>query len=491
MSNRLGGFRNQAYRGTNADQPPNMHFEDRAPTSYDTQASIGDFWIDSSAADANKLWVLVSLQGSASTKGESASWIQLGSGGGSGVNTLTGNSGGAVPPTANNINVVGDGTTANVVGTPGTSTLTISASASVPIQFDADTGSAVPVLGVLNVFGADGIATSGAGNTVTIGTNGTIANQYDTDSGSAIPAGGILNVLGGSNINTTGAGDTVTVNLNDYIEWPASSATSGIIYIDGFEFMSAYGTNNTFLGNAAGNLTLNTGSAIQNTGIGTTALLSLTTGASNTALGGSALGSLTTGSSSIGIGLNAGVNYTTESSNICIANDGTVADANTLRIGTEGSGIGEIDTTFIAGIYNTTGLTGTRMVVVDANGQLGTDTAAGPVTYSVQTTDATPTTIFNQTIAEGEAVDVSCLMIAAVPDYSEGLAGKLNGGARRETGMSTTIIGSPIVDYSEDITGSPTFTLTTSGNDVIIQVTGVAATTINWKASVTILLLDA
>lgn len=45
------------------------------------------------------------------------------------VQTLTGNSGGAVPPTANNINVVGSGGV-TVAGNPGTSTLTISVSGS-------------------------------------------------------------------------------------------------------------------------------------------------------------------------------------------------------------------------------------------------------------------------------------------------------------------------------------------------------------------------
>ena len=48
-----------------------------------------------------------------------------GGGGGSPIQTLTGNSGGAVPPTANNINVVGSGAV-TVTGNPGTSTLTIS-----------------------------------------------------------------------------------------------------------------------------------------------------------------------------------------------------------------------------------------------------------------------------------------------------------------------------------------------------------------------------
>lgn len=51
--------------------------------------------------------------------------ISGGGGGGSPVETLTGNTGGAVSPTANNINVVGTGAV-SVTGNPGTSTLTIS-----------------------------------------------------------------------------------------------------------------------------------------------------------------------------------------------------------------------------------------------------------------------------------------------------------------------------------------------------------------------------
>ena len=42
------------------------------------------------------------------------------------VETLTSNSGGAVGPTAGNINVVGDGVTLTGVGNPGTSTITFS-----------------------------------------------------------------------------------------------------------------------------------------------------------------------------------------------------------------------------------------------------------------------------------------------------------------------------------------------------------------------------
>jgi hypothetical protein len=38
MSNRLGGKQGTAYMGTNANQPPNMHFMDRPPTAFDISA---------------------------------------------------------------------------------------------------------------------------------------------------------------------------------------------------------------------------------------------------------------------------------------------------------------------------------------------------------------------------------------------------------------------------------------------------------------------
>lgn len=48
-----------------------------------------------------------------------------GGGGGGSVDTLTGNTGGAVSPSAGNINVVGDAEFTTVTGTPGTHTLTV------------------------------------------------------------------------------------------------------------------------------------------------------------------------------------------------------------------------------------------------------------------------------------------------------------------------------------------------------------------------------
>ena len=52
------------------------------------------------------------------------------------VQTITGNSGGAVSPSAgNNISIVGDGTSVNVVGTPGSNTLTISATGATVLTY--------------------------------------------------------------------------------------------------------------------------------------------------------------------------------------------------------------------------------------------------------------------------------------------------------------------------------------------------------------------
>ncbi|CAM5999029.1 unnamed protein product [Sphagnum balticum] len=77
-----------------------------------------------------------------------------------------GNSGGAVPPTAGNINIVG-ATGISVVGNPGTSTLTISGSAEAG-SFVTNSGTATPAGGIINVIGGVGISTAGSGNTVTI-----------------------------------------------------------------------------------------------------------------------------------------------------------------------------------------------------------------------------------------------------------------------------------------------------------------------------------
>lgn len=84
------------------------------------------------------------------------------------VETLTGNTGGAVGADgSHNINVVGTGNI-SVAGNPGTSTLTISESGSVPSLFTENTGTATPSAGNLNVLGTGSTTTVGSGSTVTV-----------------------------------------------------------------------------------------------------------------------------------------------------------------------------------------------------------------------------------------------------------------------------------------------------------------------------------
>lgn len=101
------------------------------------------------------------------------------------VETLTGNSGGAVGPNgANNINVVGDtGVGITVTGNPGTNTLTITSSDTNPFlrTLTGDSGGAVPgdALGNIDIVGGTGISVAGNPGTNTLTINATAtANSY-------------------------------------------------------------------------------------------------------------------------------------------------------------------------------------------------------------------------------------------------------------------------------------------------------------------------
>lgn len=95
--------------------------------------------------------------------------------------TLTGNTGGPVPPNAaGNINFVGSAPY-TVSGNPGTFTLTITDNGTLAYTYTADAGSATPAANNLNILGtaAQGISTSGAASTITI----TAADSSDTQKG--------------------------------------------------------------------------------------------------------------------------------------------------------------------------------------------------------------------------------------------------------------------------------------------------------------------
>src|SRR5574338_272299 len=137
------------------------------------------------------------------------------------VDTLTGNTGGAVGVDGSaNINVVGDTNAGlTVSGNPGTNTLTITTTTGNPAlqTLTGDSGGAVPgdASGNIDIVGtASNITVTGnpGTNTLTINSGSAIANSFATDAGTATPAAGIIQLLGGSGVTTAGAGNIVTIS---------------------------------------------------------------------------------------------------------------------------------------------------------------------------------------------------------------------------------------------------------------------------------------
>jgi hypothetical protein len=112
-----------------------------------------------------------------------------------------------------------------------------------------------------------------------------------------------------------------------------------------------------------------------NTAIGASALFA-NNGDDNTAIGASALLNNTTGSLNTAIGLNALVNNTTGGANIALgvsAGSGVVTASNVIAIGVVGADVS--NSCYIGGIFNQTS-SGGAAVFVNSGGQLGTATSS-------------------------------------------------------------------------------------------------------------------
>lgn len=115
--------------------------------------------------------------------------------------------------------------------TPGAGTidLAIAAADDAILTITGDSGGALsPTAGNINILGgSNGIDTSGAGSTLTLNFDVTeqpaIATSVATDSGTATPAANVLTVAGGTGVNTSGSGSTVTVNIDS----PVTVANGG------------------------------------------------------------------------------------------------------------------------------------------------------------------------------------------------------------------------------------------------------------------------
>ncbi|MBT7464140.1 MAG: hypothetical protein HN686_09165, partial [Bacteroidetes bacterium] len=86
---------------------------------------------------------------------------------------------------------------------------------------------------------------------------------------------------------------------SQFIKMPATSEDGGIMYLNNLPFLHGYGTNNTFLGNYAGNFIMG---AVGNTGLGAYSLTENLTGNNNTAVGLQTLQKNTAGSGNVALG---------------------------------------------------------------------------------------------------------------------------------------------------------------------------------------------
>lgn len=318
MSYRLSGNNPLSYQGVEPLQPPEMLRLKRDPISgnvahADRNFTIGTFWLNTVN---EKLWYLSNLDSNIPT------WVTAGIGPSGDVVALEGNSGGVVPPNGSGIiNVLGDTITVDVVGTPGTNTLTITALGSLAgvQQFTTDDANVVlPLANNVNIFGAHNINTTGAiAHTVTVAVNNTI-----TQGDLAVVTAGNASITaqsGDITISGTGVGAGGNFNFPNTID-----ATIGVIKQGGTAFIHTYGYNgitpsahfNTFVGKGAGNFTLS--SAQQCTGIGWNAMAGLTTSFGSTAVGNRALVALQSGGQNTAVGSQALSGVTTGINNTAV-----------------------------------------------------------------------------------------------------------------------------------------------------------------------------
>lgn len=175
------------FGGQTAQNPANVLEFDSVPSSAAIGNKIGTIAVDTSTSTG---YILTSLSGGVAT------WSQMGAAGGGSVNTLTGNSGGAVTASAANINVIGSGVLA-FAGSGSTLTGSITPGSSLVAQMTGNSGGALsPASGVMNVVGTGAISVAGSGNTLTISTSasGTVTSVSGT-AGQIVSTGGATPVI--------------------------------------------------------------------------------------------------------------------------------------------------------------------------------------------------------------------------------------------------------------------------------------------------------
>lgn len=115
------------------------------------------------------------------------------------------------------------------------------------------------------------------------------------------------------------------------------------------------------------------------------------------------------------------------------------------------------------------------------NGYTGSE--ANRQTFAVSTTDATVTTIATIPTATDYAYAINALVVGKKAAAADGLAARLLSGVTNNGGALAEVAAENVTTL-ENSAGTPAVTLTTSGTNILLQVTGIAAENWAWVASV-------
>ena len=316
--------------------------------------------------------------------------VSGGGGGGSPIETITGDDGVATTPVANNINLLGL-TVANATNSkPVYVKHTTTATDSIEVQV------------------AEAAASSAINNA---GLSSFNSSQFTVD------ANGFVGLAGGGAAIETITGDSGSIsgaNVTIYTNNAAVNSGSSVKFVNSGTVSTLQTTDshfNVLIGTSCGNLSVSGGdnvglgldalfsltSSQANVAIGATSLNLLTSGnGSNTCVGGASGDSLLTGVRNLMLGFEAGSNCDgAESSNIYLNNFGVASESNTTRIGTQGTGPGQQNNCFIAGIVGVT-VSNVELVTINSStGQMGV-TAFNPSGFPwTNVTGATQTLAVN------------------------------------------------------------------------------------------------
>jgi hypothetical protein len=273
---------------------------------------------------------------------------------------------------------------------------------SVPTSFVTNSGTAVPALGILNILGSTSAAGStpfqftGSGNTVTgiIQRSQAIASTDSTKIGLAafnsaqftVDANGFVSTINNGTITSVltanatphfalvGTVETVDFGITNLFLGDNGSNITSATFSTAYGQLSGTaltsGVANSFFGYKSGNSITSAGAC---TAIGFAAQYLGVSGNYNTSVGYESLYAVVSGTNNIAIGYLAGSIYAgASSSNIAIGNNGVnVTESNTIRIGTQGSGAGQQNLCFIAGIVGVTASNPVLTTINSSTGQLG------------------------------------------------------------------------------------------------------------------------